>query len=118
MQAVFELGILAYEVCCRGKHPLKGYPGSHAEGWSTESLPPLPPTYPAEFRDLLPRMIAWDTAERVSLEDAMDVLRRLRREAKVPPAHALPCHRQPLRLTEEEVCVCMAWLWGSGAMLR
>ncbi len=115
---MFELGILVYEVCCRGKHPLKGCPGSHAEGWSAESLPPLPPTYPAEFRGLLPRMIAWDTAERVSLEDAMDVLRRLRREAKVPPAHALPCHGQPLRLTEEEVCVCMAWLWGSGAMLR
>ncbi len=55
-QAVFELGVLAYEVCT-GVHPVLDYPMVLEYG--PEDIAALPEVYPPEFAALCRRMVRW-----------------------------------------------------------
>ncbi len=86
-QPSFELGVLAHEVSCGGRHPIEGYPS--VLEWTATDVGPCPDTYPPTFRELVVAMLTCDPSDRPALEEVVCALRHLRREAGVPDAHRL-----------------------------
>lgn len=91
-QAMWELGIVMYELCL-GHHPLPRYAvGHHASAgivYSVESLPRLPPdTYPPGFAELLKSAAHPQPSKRPTLSDFLAQLKHIM--ATAPPPKPKP----------------------------
>lgn len=87
-QEVWAVGVMVYEMAVRTP-PFPDYPNDcrsgpqHSITYDDAKLPPLPPSYPAEFTSLVRSMLLFDPEARVSANTALETAEELL--AALPP---------------------------------